>query len=339
MTRMMRVIVAFFLTVWGWAAPGAGTLDIYFIDVEGGQATLIVTPAGESMLVDTGWAGFGGRDAERIASVAKAAGVSELDYLLITHYHLDHVGGAPELVELLPTKTFVDHGPSVETGGRASELFARYEAIRREGKHLPVRPGDTVPLKGAEVRILASAGEVLRSPLAGAGRDNPLCREEKRRDDDPSENARSVGFLLTYGKFRFLNLGDLTWNKELDLVCPVNRIGVVDVYLTTHHGMNMSGPAALVHAIRPRVAIMNNGARKGGTPEALRIVRSAPGLEDLWQLHYSLVADKNLNAPEPFVANLEENCLGDWLKLSASADGSFVVTNGRNGFSKSYPAK
>ncbi len=339
MTPMMRLSLAFCLAVWAWPVSGAGTLDVYFIDVEGGQATLIVTPAGESMLVDTGWAGFGGRDAERIASVAKAAGVSELDYLLITHYHLDHVGGAPELVELLPAKTFVDHGPSVETGGRAAELFARYQAIRRQGKHLLVRPGDTVPLKGVEVRILASAGEVLRSPLGGAGGDNPLCRDEKRRDDDPSENARSVGFLLTYGKFRFLNLGDLTWNKELDLVCPVNRIGVVDVYLTTHHGMNLSGPAALVHAIRPRVAIMNNGARKGGTPEALRIVRSAPGLEDLWQLHYSLAADKNLNAPEAFIANLEENCLGDWLKLSASADGSFVVTNGRNGFSKSYRAK
>ncbi len=339
MTPMMRLSLAFCLAVWAWPVSGAGTLDVYFIDVEGGQATLIVTPAGESMLVDTGWAGFGGRDAERIASVAKAAGVSELDYLLITHYHLDHVGGAPELVELLPAKTFVDHGPSVETGGRAAELFARYEAIRRQGKHLLVRPGDTVPLKGVQVRILASAGEVLRSPLGGAGGDNPLCRDEKRRDDDPSENARSVGFLLTYGKFRFLNLGDLTWNKELDLVCPVNRIGVVDVYLTTHHGMNLSGPAALVHAIRPRVAIMNNGARKGGTPEALRIVRSAPGLEDLWQLHYSLAADKNLNAPEAFIANLEENCLGDWLKLSASADGSFVVTNGRNGFSKSYRAK
>lgn len=336
MSRMVRLAAALCFLLVAWPGAAAGTLDIYFIDVEGGQATLIVTPAGESMLVDTGWAGVGGRDAERIASVAKAAGVSELDYLLITHYHLDHVGGAPELVELLPVKTFVDHGPNVETGARAAELFSRYERVRQKGRHIVVRPGDTIPLKGLEVRVVASGGELLRSPLAGAGQENPFCRDEKRKEDDPTENARSVGFVLSYGKFRFLNLGDLTWNKELDLVCPANRIGTVDVYLTTHHGMNMSGPAALVHAVRPRVAVMNNGARKGGAPEALKVVRGAPGLEDLWQLHYSIAAGDELNAREQFIANLEENCLGDWLKLSASADGSFAVTNGRNGFSKSY---
>ncbi|MCS6952382.1 MAG: MBL fold metallo-hydrolase [Bryobacterales bacterium] len=333
---MMRAILALCLAAWVGQAQNAGKLDIYFIDVEGGQATLIVTPAGESMLVDAGWAGVGGRDAERIASVAKSAGVGELDYLLITHYHLDHVGGAPEVVELLPVKTFVDHGPSVETGARAAELFARYERVRQKGRHSIVRPGETIPLRGVEVRIVASGGEVLRAPLAGAGQENPLCRDEKRRDDDPSENAASIGFLLSYGKFRFLNLGDLTWNKELDLVCPSNRIGTVDVYLTTHHGMNTSGPAALVHAVRPRVAVMNNGARKGGTPEALKVLRSSPGLEDIWQLHYSIAAGQQLNAPEAFIANLEENCLGDWLKLSASPDGSFTVRNGRTGYSKSY---
>lgn len=336
---MVRLAAALCLLLVAWPGTAAGTLDIYFIDVEGGQATLIVTPAGESMLVDTGWAGVGGRDAERIASVAKAAGVSELDYLLITHYHLDHVGGAPELVELLPVKTFVDHGPNVETGARTADLFSRYERVRQKGRHIVVRPGDTIPLKGLEVRVVASGGELLRSPLAGAGQENPLCRDEKRKEDDPTENARSVGFVLSYGKFRFLNLGDLTWNKELDLVCPANRIGTVDVYLTTHHGMNMSGPAALVHAVRPRVAVMNNGARKGGAPEALKVVRGAPGLEDLWQLHYSIAAGDELNAREQFIANLEENCLGDWLKLSASADGSFTITNGRNGQSKSYGAR
>ena len=314
----------------------AKTLDIYFLDVEGGQATLIVSPSGESLLIDAGWPGFSGRDADRIVAAAKDAGVARIDYLLVTHYHLDHVGGVPPLAERIPIIRFVDHGPSVETGKGADELFAAYRPARDKGQQIVVRPGDKIPMAGLDIEVLAAGGELVTSPLAGAGAANPLCAAAERRAADPTENAQSVGILLRFGKFRLLNLADLTWNKELELICPVNRIGSVDVYLTTHHGMNLSGPAAIVHALRPRVAIMNNGARKGGTPEAWQVIRSSPGLEDIWQLHYAVEGGTENNAPQQLIANPEEDCRGHALKLSAKPDGSFAVTNRRNGYSKRY---
>jgi hypothetical protein len=158
----------------------------------------------------------------------------------------------------------------------------------------------------------------------------------KRKANDPSENAQSIGMLITYGKFRMVDLGDLTWNKELGLACPYNVIGTVDVYLSTHHGMDLSGAPPLVQALHPLVAIMNNGARKGGSPEAWQTMRTSPGLEDIWQLHYALEAGKANNAPEAFIANLEEHCKGNWIRLSAEPDGQFTVTNGRNGMTKAY---
>lgn len=311
------------------------TLDIYFIDVEGGQATLIVSPAGESMLVDAGWPGFDGRDAARIAAAAAQAGVTRIDYLVVTHYHRDHVGGVPQLAAKLPIRTFVDHGPTVEAGADPDALFRAYAGVRAKGRHLQVKAGDKIPVAGIDVQIVAAGGELIERPLAGGAVANPLCKDFVARDLDPTENARSVGMVIGYGRFRMLNLGDLTWNKERDLVCPDNPLGAVDLYLTTHHGMNMSGPAVLVHAIRPRVAVMNNGARKGGTPEAWRVVRSAPGLEDLWQLHYSIAGAAEHNAPEPFIANLDETT-AHGIKVSVDRDGGFVVTNARNGHSKRY---
>jgi beta-lactamase superfamily II metal-dependent hydrolase len=318
----------------------AKPLDVYFIDVEGGQATLLISPSGQSMLVDTGWAGFNGRDADRIASVAKQNGVNQIDYLVITHYHADHVGGVPQLAQKLPIRNFVDHGPSVESGATADKLLGDYAKVRDTGKHIVVKPGDTIPIKGITVRVLTADGKEIESPLPDAGQPNPFCEGIKLREEDKSENARSVGSLITYGKFRMIDLGDLTWNKEYELVCPNNRIGTVDVYLTTHHGMNLSGPSAIVHALHPRVAIMNNGAKKGGTPEAWQAVKSAPGLEEIWQVHYSLAGGKENNAPEQFIANPgEAEDSGNWIKLSANEDGSFTVTNGRNNFSKTYAAK
>jgi competence protein ComEC len=315
---------------------GAKTLDIYFIDVEGGQATLIVSPSGESMLVDAGWPGYNNRDADRILAAAKAAGVNRIDYLVVTHYHTDHVGGVPQLVQKLPVRTFVDHGENTETGKQADELASSYKAVRDKAKHLIVKAGDSIPLKGVTVDVLTARGDMIANARPGAAEANPGCSAAQRRDEDKTENARSVGTLVTFGKFRLLNLGDLTWNKELDLVCPNNRIGTVDVYLTTHHGMNMSGPDAIVHAVRPRVAIMNNGPRKGGTPEAWQTIRKSPGLEDIWQLHFAVKGGKETNAPDMYIANLEENCVGKWIKLSANQDGSFTVTNTRNGYSKTY---
>lgn len=333
----MRFFIAAALLVFSCLSGArAENLQIYFIDVEGGQATLIVSPSGETMLVDAGWPGFGGRDADRIAAALKSAGAKRIDYLLATHYHLDHVGGVPQLVERIPVVCFVDHGPSVESGQEADELFAAYGRVRAGGKHLVVKPGDKIPIKGLDVEVLASAGERIRDPLPGAGTPNPLCARAQRLEEDQSENPQSIGTLLRYGKFRLLNLADLTWNKELALACPRNLIGSVDVYLTTHHGNADSGPAAMVHALRPRVAIMNNGARKGGSPQAWRIMRSSPGLEDIWQLHYSVGAGDDANAAEPFIANPEEPCQGYGIKLTARRDGTFVLANLRNGIAKTY---
>jgi len=313
------------------------TLDIYFIDVEGGQATLVVSPSGESMLIDAGYPGFEGRDADRIAAAAKQAGVNRIDYLIVTHYHRDHVGGVPQVAARLPIGTFVDYGANREAGS-AAEVYAAYEPVRAKGRHLQPKPGDTLPITGLTARIVASGGELLKTALNEPAAANSLCAQFKPRDPDPTENARSLGLVLELGRFRMLDLGDLTWNKEHDLVCPANLLGSVDVYLTTHHGLNSSGPAVVVHAVRPRVVVMNNGATKGGTSEALQIIRSSPGLEDVWQLHYAKNASAAENSKEDLIANPDEST-ADWIKLSADADGSFVVTNGRNGYTKAYPAR
>ncbi len=313
----------------------ARNLEIYFIDVEGGQATLIVSPSGQSMLVDAGWPGFGGRDAARIKAAAELAGVRQIDYLLMTHYHTDHVGGIPQLVEKMPVVHFVDHGPNTETGKNADALAAAYQKVIEKGKRLVVKPGDKIPLQGVQIDVIAARGNLISSPLKGAGAPN-ACQGVERKADDDTENGRSVGFLLTYGKFRFIDLADLTWNKELDLVCPNNLIGTVDVYLVSHHGMNISNAPPIVHALRPRVAIMNNGAKKGGSPDAWRVIRQSPGLEDLWQLHYSVPAGKENNSTDELIANPDENCQGHWIKLSAQPSGAFTVINSRNNFRKTY---
>jgi competence protein ComEC len=321
-----------------FAAPPRNGLQIYFVDVEGGQATLLVTPSGASMLVDAGWPGYQGRDAERIVAAAKLAGLKQIDYFLLTHYHADHVGGLPQLAARIPIGTYVDHGPNTETGAQAARYSAEYAQLVARAKHLVVKPGDRIPLRDVLVQVVAARGEVLGGPLAGA-RSNPACAATQPQAADPTENGRSVGFLLTFGKFRFVDLGDLTWNKELSLVCPASQLPPVDVFLVSHHGVRISNSPALLAALSPRVAIMNNGARKGGDPEAWRIVRASAGLEDLWQLHYSVAGGEKNNAAETFLANPQENCSGHWLKLTAHPDGSFTVRNGRNGYQKAYPAK
>jgi competence protein ComEC len=312
------------------------SLEVYFIDVEGGQATLFVAPSGETMLVDTGWAGFNNRDADRIAAAAKAAGAKKIDYLVITHYHADHVGGVPQLAEKLPIRNFVDHGPNTETGKNAEVLSKAYDAYRDKGRHIEVKPGDTIPIKGLDVKVVSAAGNGIADALPGAGMPNPACASFKPRAEDKSENARSVGMLITYGSFKIVDLGDLTWNKEFELVCPNNKIGTVDVYLTTHHGMNLSGPEAIVRALHPAVAIMNNGARKGGTVEAWQTIHNSPGLTDIWQIHYAVAGGKENNAPDTFIANTDEQCEGKWIKLSAQSTGTFTVYNARNKYEKTY---
>lgn len=311
------------------------TLDLYFIDVEGGQATLVVTPDKQSLLVDTGWPGFEDRDADRIVKTAKKAGLKKIDYMVITHYHRDHVGGVFQLLQKMPVVNFVDHGPNRESGAAADQLMNAYLKAASTGKRMSLKASDQIPLKGADVKVLSADGELINT----AGQPNPLCAGAAKKADDPSENARSLGFLLTFGKFKFLDLGDLTWNKELELACPSNRIGEVSVYLTTHHGMDISGPKELVHAIKPRVAIMNNGSKKGGSPAAWQIVKSVPGLEDLWQLHYAIGGGKENNVPDAFLADTNEHGAGNYIKVSATKDGAFTVFNSRNQYSKAYPAR
>lgn len=331
----LLTLILFFAT----ARAAADSLDIYFVDVEGGQATLLVSPSGEPLLVDAGWPGFEGRDAERIVAAAKAAGVHRIDFLLVTHYHGDHVGGVPQLAARIPIVHFVDHGPTVERHPRAAELEGEYRKVRERGIHLHVRAGDRIPIAGLEVIVLTSAGNVIAEPANGKWEANEFCGHQEKEPLRGGENAHSLGILVRYGNFRFLNLGDLTADRELQLACPWNRIGTVDVYLSTHHGGSDSGIRAAVHGVLPKVAVINNGARKGGLPEQWSIIRSAPALEDIWQIHRSIPGGVEHNAPADFTANLEEQCQGRALKLSAQADGSFTVTNTRNGFSKTYAAR
>lgn len=335
------------------------TLDIYFIDTEGGQATLFVSPSGESMLVDTGFAGNGGmpaaaggnsgaapiqRDADRISSVFKQAGVSVLDWMVITHYHGDHVGNAAALANRIPIRHFVDHGPfSVELQPNRAAGFLAYLAVRDKGRAITAKPGDKIAVAGLDVEVVSSAGALITTPMSGApgaGVTNPLCREAKLKEQDPTpENYESVGMAIRYGNFRLLDLGDLTWNQEHALACPANLLGTFDVFHTTRHGDPHSGAPQLVRAIRARVAVMNNGERKGGAPEYWQIVHDAPGLVDFWQLHRSAEGGEDHNSPEQFLANLNETDHGHNLKMSVRADGSFKMINERNGFAREYPAK
>jgi competence protein ComEC len=311
-------------------------LDIYVIDVEGGQATLFVTPSGESMLIDTGHPGEGDRDLNRVLATIKQAGLTKLDYLLVTHYHSDHVGNAAAIASKIPVGTFIDHGPTVETSDAATRLYEEYVKGRATGRHLLVKPGDKVPIRDLDVTIVTANGERLTRPLCRPCVPNPYCAAFKPKDPDPTENARSVGSMIAFGRFRMADLGDLTWNKEQELVCPNNLLGTVSVYLTTHHGLAQSGPPVIVHALKPRVAIMNNGPTKGGTVEAMETIRNSPDLEDFWQLHYAVNAGA-ANMPEAMIANLDDSA-AHYLKISARRDGSFTVTNSRTRETKRYKA-
>ena len=316
-------------------AFAAKQLSIYFIDVEGGQCTLIVSPSGQSLLVDTGWPGLQGRDADRIVKTAMKAGLKRIDHLLITHFHSDHVGGITQLVERFPVANFIVHGKNTETGKGPGNLQEAWDRAAAKGTTTIVKPGDSVPLKGLDIKIVSARGELLAQPLPGASGANPLCTAAPRKEPDPSENARSVGFILAYGKFRFADLGDLTWNKETDLVCPADKLGKVDVLLSTHHGSNQSNPAALVHTLAPRVIVMNNGAKKGGDASSWKIFKASPGLEDLWQLHFAVAAAKEANAEDPYIANLQSPG-GSNLLLTVEPTGKFRLLNFRNKFEKIY---
>ncbi len=314
------------------------TLQIYFVDVEGGQSTLFVPSHGQSLLIDTGWGYNAFRDANRIVAVMKKAKIKNIDYVLITHYHSDHVGGVPQLVQKVKVDTFIDHGPNREASKTSTTLYSEYQKAIADAQHIVAKPGDHLPIKGLDVTVVSADGNVIDAPLPGAGQPNPACEGVKPKEYDPSENARSLGTVIQFGKFRTVDLGDLTWNKELKLVCPVNKLGKADLFVVSHHGLDISNSPALVHGLAPRVAIMNNGSKKGGTVGALDVVKSSPGLENLWQLHFADAAGSEHNTSDPFIANVNEADTGFYLKVEAKEDGSFEVYNPRNKLTKQYPA-
>ena len=339
------------------------TLDIYVIDVEGGNSVLFVVPSGESVLIDTGNVAPGNvRDAGRILAAAKDAGITQIDHLILTHWHGDHFGGLTELVKLIPVREFLDHGANTQPTPTTNEFLDKtYPALYANATHRVVKPGDKIQVAGLNWLVVSSAGEVLKSSLPGAGKPNPDCAGFKP-PEATGEDPQSVGSYIAFGKFRTLHLGDLTQNKEFELMCPNNPIGTIDLLLGLHHGQWSSNSPVLVHALRPRVAIMNNGTRKGGEPETMQVVHSSPGLEDLWQMHFSLLSGQEYTTPGMFIANTtddqpasmpimpipapapgpgtspppQHNGTAYWIKVSAQQDGTFTVTNARNGFSKTY---
>jgi beta-lactamase superfamily II metal-dependent hydrolase len=317
-----------------------GHLLIYAIDVEGGQSTLLVdTGTHASLLVDAGWPGNNGRDADRVQAAMHDAGIDHIDHLLITHFHVDHVGGVPELVKRVPIGEFIDHGENREDSDITRHDYAAYlKAIAGKPRRI-VHPGDTINIPGLTAIVLTADGEHINAVPGITPQPNSYCATEPHWDLDETENPRSAGVLIRFGNFRFLDLGDLTKAKELPLVCPVNLIGTVDLYLVNHHGFNLSNSRAFVDAIHPRAAIMDNGAHKAGSPEAWQTVHESPGLEDLWMLHTAEGSDAAHNSSEDLIANLKGSPDGAWLKVVASPDGSFSVTNARTGKTKDYPRK
>ncbi len=316
-------------------------LDIYWIDVEGGASTLIVTPQGQSVLMDAGFGGFDDRDASRVERVVKKeAGLSRIDHVLVSHFHGDHAGGLAALAKRIDIGSFVDHGDSIEkNAGAGKQLWDEYVATAGSRRRT-VKPGDRLPLDGVELTIVASDGQALKAPVTAAG-PNPLCDSFKSQAEDAGENGRSVGYLLRAGKFEFVNLGDLSWNFQRHLACPANLLGTIDLFQVPHHGVRDDVLPQLMWALAPAVAVMNNGPAKGAGPAAVETVLRSPGLEDLWSLHRAVANDAAHNAAERVTANLgdTEGCKGDWISARLTPDGSYTLTNSRNGFSKTYRVK
>ncbi len=324
-----------------WAAKR--DLQAYFIDVEGGQSTLFVTPTGQSLLIDTGWPGNEGRDADRIAAAAKKAGIRKIDYVLLTHYHDDHSGGVPQLVAKVPVGTFIDHGNNIDTkpGGATEKIYAAYQQVLATGKykHMVAHAGDVLPITGMKVTVISSDGNVIDHPLAGAGETNQYCSVPETKPMDRSENSHSLGILINFGRLKILDLGDLTWDKEMLFMCPVNRVGAVDILVVSHHGLNPSSSHALVNGVHPRVAIMNNAATKGGAPQVIDTVLQSPGLETLWQLHYSEKGAAEHNTAAAYIANPQGTEQGNYLELTASPKGSFTIYNSGTQKTRDYAAR
>jgi beta-lactamase superfamily II metal-dependent hydrolase len=339
-TSVATLLVTFTVLV---AGSGDKKLDIYLIDTEGGAATLIVTPKGESLLVDSGNAGE--RDPARILRVVtEVAGLKKIDHHIITHWHSDHFGGTEAVAKQVPIGQFYDHGTTVEEPEKFEDRFAWYLKLS-DGKRRVLKPGDEIKLgtdpAGTPLRLVCVCAHGLVLPNKdGSQPKADGCDKHPPLPEDKSDNAASLGFKLSFGEFDFLDCGDLTWNIEHRLVCPENKIGIIDVYQTNHHGLAISNNPALIDAVRPRVAVMNNGPRKGGEQSVMAALRSSPGLQSIFQVHRNVRTGDEENAPPEFVANADEQCAGDYVWLKVEPNGkSYNVTAGADGKSHRFQTK
>ncbi len=348
--RSLPWIALGFLVVFTGASPEKKTLEIFFIDVQGGAATLIVTPERESILIDSGWAGEKDRDPARIEDVVKnVAGLDRIDHLITTHWHADHFGGIAGLTTRLPIGRFWDRGlpdPSAAKGDRdaypdgpgpADPLGIAYRKASA-GKRQTLKAGNILPLQGEiQAQVLASGGQVIDAPT---GPLNPLCAEAPADlDVDPSDNARSLALRFRFGSFDFLDCGDLTWNIEKRLVCPVDRIGPIDLFQVTHHGAPNSNHPTLVRTIAPTVTVMNNGPKKGGDPKTVRLLKSIPSIQAAYQLHKNAATPAESNTDPALIAN-SDPAGGQFIRVTIAADGArFTVRIGANGQAREFVSK
>ncbi len=355
--RKMTLLVGLF---WGWGIAGTAAppnssrgLQIYFIDAMGGAATLVVTPEGESVLIDSGWPGMEDRDPKRIVHALKdLAGCDHLDHLVTTHWHTDHYGGVAGLAKLVRIGHFWDRGlpedegarPDFPDGPAANDPLGKAYRAASSGKRTALKVGDTLPLKGIKVLVLASGGSVAPADRAVALRSprpaNRLCAAAPPDlPVDRSDNARSLALLFSLGKFQFFDAGDLTWNVEKKLVCPINLVGRVDLYQVTHHGMDISNHPTLVQSIAPLVAIMNNGPRKGGSPAVVKLLKSIPSIQAAYQLHKNAATGVDENTDPSLIAN-KNPAGGELIRVRVTPDGSkFTVQIGENGPEKTFESR
>ena len=364
------------------AAPAIaadGTLKIVSIDMEGGGGTLFVTPEGKSLLIDTGWPGGAGllpspdgaqNSADRIVAAAKKLGLSKIDYLIITHYHMDHVGGVMELVKRIPVDTFIDHGPNSEhlapgekvppdlAGGAPDQLYPKYLDVIKGHKHIVAAPGQVIDIGSMTDTIVSSNGVTLSKPLAGAGAPIAACDTAESKSTKAiggEENRRSVASLLRFGKVSIALFGDLSWDKERELSCPTGKLGHVNLLIVTQHGSNISSNPASIADMHPDIALMGMGGKKGGDEDPIKLIKASPGLMGFWQTHESFAhpawgaSDKNmvanLNPPAAAIAAHAKAMFtsppdeGHAIHAEITKDGKITMTNDRNGYSKTYQVK
>ena len=361
------------------AIAAEGTLKIVSIDVEGGGGTLFVTPEGKSLLIDTGWPGGAGllpspdgaqNSADRIAAAAKKLGLSKIDYVITTHYHMDHVGGVVELVKRIPVDTFIDHGPNSEhlapgevvppdlAGGAPDQLYPKYLDVIKGHKHIVAKPGQVIAIGSMTDTIVSSDGVTLAKPLAGAGAPIAACdtaEAKSTKDIGGEENRRSVASLLRFGKVSIAMFGDLSWDKERELSCPVGKLGHVNLLIVTQHGSKISSNPASIADMHPDIALMGMSGKKGGDGDPIQRIKASPGLMGFWQTHESFAhpawgaEDKNmvanLNPPASAIASQAKAMFtvppdqGHAIHAEITKDGKITMTNDRNGYSKTYLVK